>query len=84
LVKAWPAATRIKFGVGFEKFSVAADAAVNAAGPVALVFASEWPLGGSLACDGVGHWLSAFSGQQFSPFVVSFVDFAHDEQLISS
>jgi hypothetical protein len=51
---------------------------------VALVFASEWPLGGSLACDGVGHWLSAFSGQQFSPFVVSFVDFAHDEQLISS
>ncbi len=84
LVKARPAAARIELGVRLEQLGVAADAAVNAAGPVALVFAGEGPLGGRLAGDGLGHRLGAFGGQQLAPLLFCFGDLAHDEQLISS
>jgi hypothetical protein len=51
---------------------------------MAFVFAREGALGRRLAGDCKSHRLSPFGSQQLSPFLVGFMDFAHEEQLISS
>lgn len=81
-VKAWPAATRIKFGGRVKQFGVTAHAVVAATLPMVFVFASEGPLGGRFARDVIGHGLCVLGGEQGAPFLFSFLD-GHEEQLIS-
>ena len=67
-----------------EQFGIATDTAVVALGPMVVVFACEGALGGGLAGDRVGHRFGTFGGQHFAPFLFGFLNFGHDEQLISS
>ena len=82
--KAGPAAAGVEFGVRAEQGRVAADAAVSAFGPVALVLAGKGTFRSGLARDRKGHRFGTLGGQQLAPLLIGFGDGAHDEQLISS
>jgi len=70
LVKAGPATTRVKLGVGRKQGRTAANAGIGATFPMVFITPREGALGGCAASDVESQRLGALVGQQFSPGLI--------------
>jgi len=81
LVKAGPAAARVKFGAGVEQPGITANALVGTFRPMRFITARIGALGGGMSGHFISNGFGIFGCQMRTPFGAVLREF-HDEQLM--